>query len=452
MQIGQTINGEMYSGTISKVAINSIGDIIAGASTGEDSITNTNGVVRIYKWDGVQWNKIADINDIILGATLAMNSAGDIIASSNSSTDVNIYKNNDGVWSKLGNTIPYSTYTGSFGYSIDINYKGDRISIGDHLAGVDGSGRVFVYEFDGIDWRSIVEPIVEPLSEVNITINVLGTGFLPPATVPGTMESFRLNDGTSDIWSFGPTMSGYSESLPFYPNWIGNTGFSTPYSIPPAIVSIPTGTDTITFYIRENANGFPVSPGPIYPPYASQTVGSSWSYDITFPDGQRFTGNNTSGFKFSPPSGNSYWAPQGQQGVEGLEFTWIRSNKFLGYSVALNKFGDRIAIGQPEDAGVNKISRAHVYDLPEYPLLALSAFEAYKATTLWSDGVLTEALFESPFYLPDGTYGSQSGAINFRKFTTSGEYTILYNTFYYKNSLNSERVLQEPYNITFVVS
>jgi hypothetical protein len=122
------------------------------------------------------------------------------------------------------------------------------------------------------------------------------------------------------------------------------------------------------------------------------------------------------------------------------------------YSVALNKFGDRIAIGQPEDAGVNKISRAHVYDLPEYPLLALSAFEAYKATTLWSDGVLTEALFESPFYLPDGSYGSQSGAINFRKFTTSGEYTILYNTFYYKNSLNSERVLQEPYNITFVVS
>ena len=292
-QMGQTINGEMYTGTISNVAINSIGDIIAGASTGEDSITNTNGVVRIYKWDGIQWNKIADINDSILGYTLAMNSAGDIIASSKSSTDVNIYKNNDGVWSKLGNTISYpGVNTGTFGYSIDINYVGDRIAIGDPAAGLNDSGNVFVYEFDGIDWRSIVEPLREDSSII----------------------------------------------------------------------------------------------------------------------------------------------------------------KFFGYSVALNKLGDKVAIGQPNDAGSNKISRAHVYNLPEYPLLTLSAFEAYKSVVLWSDGVVRENLFTSPFYLPDSTLGSSAGVINFRKFTTTGEYTILSNTFYYKNSLGFERILTEPYNITFVVS
>jgi hypothetical protein len=157
-----------------------------------------------------------------------------------------------------------------------------------------------------------------------ITINVYGTGALPPTTAPGTMERFRLNDGTSDIWSFGPTASGFNQS--FYPNWIGNAGVSAPYSIPPAIVTIPTSTDTVSFYVRENANGFPVDPGPIYSPYTGRTAGTSWYYDITFPDGQRFTGNNTQGFKFSPPSGDSYWAPQGKQGDEGLEFVWKRSS------------------------------------------------------------------------------------------------------------------------------
>jgi hypothetical protein len=296
MQIGQTINGEMYTGTTHRVAINSIGNIIAYACEGEDSLSGANGVIRVYEWNGVQWNKTADIIDpsgtIFIGESLSINSTGDVIATSDGADAVCVFKQNEGEWNYLGNPISPLIYTGGFGHSVSLNCIGDRLAIGDILGGGDDRGIVYVYEFNGIDWRSIIEPL----------------------------------SGTGDNY------------------------------------------------------------------------------------------------------------------------------KFFGHSTSLNKLGDRIAIGEPNDAGVDKLSRAQVYNLPVYPLLTLSAFEAYKATTLWSDGVLTEALFESPFYLPDGSYGSQSGAINFRKFTTSGEYTILYNTFYYKNSLNSERVLQEPYNITFVVS
>jgi hypothetical protein len=296
MQIGQTINGEMYTGTTHRVAINSIGNIIAYACEGEDSLSGANGVIRVYEWNGVQWNKTADIIDpsgtIFIGESLSINSTGDVIATSDGADAVCVFKQNEGEWNYLGNPISPLIYTGGFGHSVSLNCVGDRLAIGDILGGVNDTGIVYVYEFNGIDWRSIIEPL----------------------------------SGTGDNY------------------------------------------------------------------------------------------------------------------------------KFFGHSTSLNKLGDRIAIGEPNDAGVDKLSRAQVYNLPVYPLLTLSAFEAYKATTLWSDGVLTEALFESPFYLPDGSYGSQSGAINFRKFTTSGEYTILYNTFYYKNSLNSERVLQEPYNITFVVS
>jgi hypothetical protein len=76
----------------------------------------------------------------------------------------------------------------------------------------------------------------------------------------------------------------------------------------------------------------------------------------------------------------------------------------------------------------------------------------YKSKILWSDGFITENNFTYPLYLPDDTYGSAGGVINSRKFTQPGEYTILDNTFYYKNLSGSEDFIVEPYNITFVVS
>jgi hypothetical protein len=123
-------------------------------------------------------------------------------------------------------------------------------------------------------------------------------------------------------------------------------------------------------------------------------------------------------------------------------------SSFFGESVALNKNGDRLVVGAPVISG----GQVRTYQLPQYPLIALSAFIPYKSTLLWSDGYITENYFTSPFYLPDGTLGSSSGVINYRNFTAPGEYTIINNTFYYKNSLNFQRVLTEPYNITFVVS
>jgi hypothetical protein len=155
----------------------------------------------------------------------------------------------------------------------------------------------------GVD-RVVITTMPTPLLCV---INVFGS-----ASTLGTFESFRMEANGVPIWSFGAS----------YPNWIGNTPGVPPFPIPPDYITLPIGTTKVDFFLRENANGFPVDPGPIYPPFTTKTFGSGWYYDVTFSDGQRFVDGNTIGFKYSPPFGNTYWTPQGKVGVETLVFSW----------------------------------------------------------------------------------------------------------------------------------
>ena len=126
----------------------------------------------------------------------------------------------------------------------------------------------------------------------------------------GTLEGFRLVVDGVTVWQeLGLT----------YPNWAGNT-INNLY-IPPVVITIPPNANIIQFYLLENSNGYPVSPGPIYPPYTMRTVGTSWSYSVLFSDGVLYLDNNATNFKYSPPAGNSYWSNLGQIGVETLVWT-----------------------------------------------------------------------------------------------------------------------------------
>lgn len=157
-----------------------------------------------------------------------------------------------------------------------------------------------------------------------VVINVSGSGATPPNTALGTLERFRLVADGIEVWSFGPTAPGHN--LSDYPNWLGDTEAIEPSPIAPAIIQLPKGTNNVEFFVHENANGFPVAPGPIYPPFSSKTAGSSWHYDVTFPDGQRFVSKNTASFKYSPLSGDPYWATQGKTGIEARVFSWTRKS------------------------------------------------------------------------------------------------------------------------------
>ena len=94
-------------------------------------------------------------------------------------------------------------------------------------------------------------------------------------------------------------------------------------------------------------------------------------------------------------------------------------------------------------------------EIPLTPTFSTSSVQYVtftKSTLLWSDGEVTENMFAYPLYLPDGTYGSEGGVINSRKFSIPGSYTILTNTFSYTGITGELQSIIEPYNITFVVS
>ena len=139
------------------------------------------------------------------------------------------------------------------------------------------------------------------------------SGIGAPGSQSGTLEGFRLvADGLYELWK---------EPGLVYPNWAGNSPYSEPFAIPAVAVEIPSYVSMVEFFVLENSNGYPVSPGPIYSPYTTQTTGTVWWYKLTFWDGDIREEINTAGFRFSPPSGDAYWTPQGKVGVEGLVFS-----------------------------------------------------------------------------------------------------------------------------------
>lgn len=149
----------------------------------------------------------------------------------------------------------------------------------------------------------------------------------------------------------------------------------------------------------------------------------------------------------------------GGEEINGVEYQrFVKSNiGVMNYNKLQNKLSFTALTGK---IGGSYVSTG-IYnigpdiEIPPTPTLSISAIQDVvfiKSSLLWSDGVITENLFEFPLYLPDGTNGSEGGVIHSRKFSTPGLYTILNNTVYYTDLTGEQKTIVEPYNITFVVS
>lgn len=113
----------------------------------------------------VATNVIDTIDDRLLGQTMAMNSAGDIIAATltlGTKGYVRVYKKVGGNWQPLGPDITApNNFTGVFGFSLAMNSAGNRIAIGQTTNQVfyngnqSNYGRVLVYEWNGLTWTQI---------------------------------------------------------------------------------------------------------------------------------------------------------------------------------------------------------------------------------------------------------------------------------------------------------
>jgi len=152
VQLGADINGEAandQSGT--SVSLSADGARVVIGAPFNDGSGSDAGHVRIYEWNGTNWNQIgADINGELgndfSGAAVSISADGNRIAIGGYGNDgggaaaghVRIYQLYGGTWSQVWSDIDGEAAGDSFGSSVSISSDGSRIAVG--ATGNDGIG------------------------------------------------------------------------------------------------------------------------------------------------------------------------------------------------------------------------------------------------------------------------------------------------------------------------
>lgn len=183
VQMGQDIDGTTGLEEFGyAVNINDAGNIVAVSGRSLDSIEQGVGYVRIFEWDGTDWEQRGDsfIGTELgekLGSSLSLSSDGNTVGmgARNSFTStgpgyVKIFDWDGTSWLQRGDAITGET-TDQTGASIDLSADGNIVAVGEPWANsVDGQVRIF--KWNNSNWEQVDNAIVKPSTTSNI--NVLG--------------------------------------------------------------------------------------------------------------------------------------------------------------------------------------------------------------------------------------------------------------------------------------
>ena len=172
IQLGQDIDGaNQWDQSGSSVSLSSDGSILA---VGSQSAANEYGHVRVYSWNGFSWNQLGQ--DIIgesandrFGFSASLNNNGDILAVGADQNDGNGINSGhvrvfswDGInWNQLGQDIDGEDAGDASGWSLSMNNIGNIVAIGALANNENGlnSGHVRVFSWDGINWNQLGQDI-----------------------------------------------------------------------------------------------------------------------------------------------------------------------------------------------------------------------------------------------------------------------------------------------------
>ncbi|WP_298340831.1 T9SS type A sorting domain-containing protein [uncultured Algibacter sp.] len=174
-QIGQGIAGEEVFDTSGRsVSLSSDGSIVAIGAVGNDGNGQNSGHVRIYKNENGVWTQIGEDIDgkgevDRSGWSVSLSSDGSIVAigapfndrNGNGSGYVSIYKNENGVWTQIGEDINGKGEVDRSGWSVSLSSDGSIVAIGAPYNNINGngSGYVRVYKNNNGVWTQIGEDI-----------------------------------------------------------------------------------------------------------------------------------------------------------------------------------------------------------------------------------------------------------------------------------------------------
>jgi hypothetical protein len=220
VQLGQDI-GNIVPAT--HLTMNGDGNVYAASYSTETVGGNANsGATRVFELSThpltaniwvQRGNTINGLSGSRLGAC-SINKAGNILAvgapyANNISTlagSVSTFEWNGASWNIKGNPL-FGLEKERFGFSVALNYEGNRLAIGviGRTSTAGGSGQVLVYDWDGSNWSQLGTPIQAPLTgnvSFGSSISMNAVGDLVIIGAPSTNINGQTLVGSTHIFQW----------------------------------------------------------------------------------------------------------------------------------------------------------------------------------------------------------------------------------------------------------
>lgn len=170
-QLGADIDGEAasnYSGW--SVSLSKDGTVVAIGAHFNDGVNGEDsGHVRVYKWNGINWNQLGvDLDGEAAfdnsGYSVSLNADGSVVAigaigndspNGTSSGHVRVYKWNSSSWNQMGADIDGEAAYDYFGQEVSLNANGSIVAAGADSTATSNSGYVKVYQWNGSSWNQL---------------------------------------------------------------------------------------------------------------------------------------------------------------------------------------------------------------------------------------------------------------------------------------------------------
>jgi len=330
--LGDNIDGEAICDTFGySVSLSSNGETVAVGSIQNDDNGSDSGHVRVYEWtSNSEWIQLGDdidgeAEDDFSGVSVSLSDNGRAVAigangndniNGQSSGHVRVYKLENSAWIQSGNDIDgEAKYDGS-GRSVSLSDNGEAVAIG--APGNDGngtrSGRVRVYSYNG----------------TSNSWDPLGDAFDGEAALDQSGSSVSLSSNGETVAIGANDHDGSSGHVRVY-EWTSNSVWK---QLGDDIDGEAIG-DQSGYYVSLSSNGRAVA------------IGSP------FNDGNGPDSGHVRVYELNE-SGSVSWIQlgddiDGEAGGDGSGFTGDRS----GWSVSLSDNGKTVAIGAPNNRGIN---------------------------------------------------------------------------------------------------
>lgn len=296
IQIGQDIVGEFESDELgTSISLSSDGSRLAIGTPRSDEGFSNSGKVTVYDYVNTNWNLVGQAilgSDTLslFGSAVAISANGTTFISG-SPTDgesdsfpkeVAIFRLDDNIWNKLGESIFEIDTSFLSGISVAISQDGNVIAIGSVSSSL-SSGRVRIFKYENSSWIQIGEDISgnEFQSSFGSTINlsndgntvIIGNTVGPEETRNGEVEIYindnnnwiqvgesLIGDNLFDRFSFGMDFSSITNSLvigaPFNDNNGEDTGHVRVFDLSNILSTPENNTTTFTLYPNPTSSQF----------------------------------------------------------------------------------------------------------------------------------------------------------------------------------------------------